>query len=158
MLRNGLVQKRLGETWLITFIVTVLAVTQQVDENISIKSLAVFHCKADSVYQGFRIITVHMEYRCQDHLRYVRTIGRRTRIEVVGGKSNLVVDHNVQGSSGLVAVQGLHLHRFVHNTLRSNGRITMDENRQNLFTFHRVIVVDLRTCNTLNYWVNRLKV
>ena len=34
----------------------------------------------------------------------------------------------------------------------------MDENRQYLLTFHRIVVVDFSTCNTLNYWVHRLKV
>ena len=54
---------------------TVLTVTQQINEDVSVKTLAVLNGQTHSVYQGLWVITVYVQYRCKDHLSNIRTVG-----------------------------------------------------------------------------------
>ena len=64
MFRNGFIQNWLSKTRFITFVVAVLAVTQQVYENIALKALTVFNSQTHRVDQSFGIIAVNVKNRC----------------------------------------------------------------------------------------------
>src|SRR3546814_18554633 len=88
--RNRLVERGLGKTRFIGFIVSKSAVTQNINEYIVMKLLHVFHCHLDRMHQRFGIVPVHMKYRRKSHLRNISTIRTGTAITEVGGKTNLL--------------------------------------------------------------------
>ena len=47
----------------------------------------------------FSIVSIDMQYGGKGHFGYICTIGTGARVEVIGRKSNLVVDYDVNGSS-----------------------------------------------------------
>ena len=64
----------------------------------------------------------------------------------------------MQCSSRLIPVKLFHLNSFVYHTLCSNGCIPVDKYRKYFFIVVVVVVVDLRTSDAFNNWVNCLKV
>ena len=158
MARNRLVQQRLGEAGLVALVVAVLAVAEQVNKYVASEVLAVFHREAHGVHHRFYVVAVHVQYRSQYHLGHVGRIGRGTRVEVVGGESDLVVDDEVNGSTSAVAVEALHLHDFVDNALAGHCGVTVDVNRKHLRSVHSVVGVALSAGDALNHRVHGLEV
>ena len=104
MLSDDVVELRLREFWFVALVVAVLAVAQKIDEDVAVKSLAVFHGNFNGSNYRLDVVTVDMENRTKCCFGNVCTIGRGAPVEVVGGKANLVVDDNMDGSAGSVAV------------------------------------------------------
>ena len=129
---DGLIEQRLCETGLISFVVTVFAVAEQIDEHIPVVALSVFGRKEHGVDHRFHIVSIHMQNRCKHHFGDVRAIGGGARIEVVRGESDLIVDHDMYGASGLVSVQGFHLHHLIYHALACDRRISMHKDGQHL--------------------------
>ena len=63
MLCNQIIQTWLREFWLIAFVVAVFSVTQQIDKNISVEFLTVFHRHFNRLNNRFYIVTIDMEHR-----------------------------------------------------------------------------------------------
>src|SRR3546814_17112858 len=97
--------------------------------SIVMKLLPVFHCHLDRMHQRFGIVPVHMKYRRKSHLRNISTIRTGTAIPEVGGKTNLIIDYQVNGTTCAIPFQLSHLNHLINNTLPGNGGITLYENR-----------------------------
>ncbi len=61
--------------------------------------MPVFHGHDHSVNQGFGIISINMENRSFYDLANIRTISAGTGVQIIRGKSYLVVDHDMDGSA-----------------------------------------------------------
>ncbi|CAI8254541.1 MAG: Uncharacterised protein [Flavobacteriia bacterium] len=154
---DGLVEQWLRETWLISFVVPVFAVAKQIDEHITIVALSVFGRKEHRMNDGLDIVSIHVQYRREHHFSNIRTVGRGTRIEVIRGESDLIVDHNVDGASGLVSVEGFHLHDLIHNTLACNRCISMNEDGQNLSRLGTVFGIDPGSADAFHHAIHSLQ-
>src|SRR6056300_528200 len=104
MLRNSFIKLRLSKTWLITFVVAVLSVTQQIDKHVCVVTLSPFHGQLHDINDCFNIISVYMEDRTLGGFGNIGTIDRCSSIDVVCSKTNLIVGNNVYGSSCLVSI------------------------------------------------------
>ena len=153
-----LVEQRLRETGLVAFVVAVLAVAQKVNEDIAAVLLAVFHRKTHGVHAGFHVVTVDVQNGSQNGLGHVRAVGGRAGVQVVGGEAHLVVDDQVDGAAGGVAVQAFHLQDLVHNALTGHRGVAVDEDGQHLTAVHAVVRVSLGAGNALHHRIYRLQV
>ena len=68
-----------------------------------------------------------MENWSIDSLGEIGGVSCRSPLAGNGGKTNLVVDDDVNGSADGVVCQILHLHRFIDDSLSGKGGVSMDE-------------------------------
>ena len=157
MFFNDVVQARLREHRLISFVVSVFTVTKQINEYIPVEFLTVFHRDFDCLDHCLYIVSIYMENWGQGSFSNVRTVSRGTCVQVVRCKSYLVVHHDVDCTTGAVTIQQSHLDHFVNDPLTSYRSIPMDHYRTNLvFIFEDVI--QFCACNSLNNRIHRLQV
>ena len=138
MFFNGFIKQWLSESGFISFVMAVFAVTQNIDKNIRVKFLPEFHSQFHCKNYSFNIVAIYVKNRRTGYLCHVGAIRTRPCIEVIGGKTNLVIDYQMNRSTGFVSGQLRHLYNFINNSLRCNGCIAMNNNRR---YFIKVIVV-----------------
>ena len=71
---NGFVKLWLRETRLITFVVSILSVTQQINEHIALPFLSVLNGKTHGMNHCLHIIPIDMENGCKHHLCHVSAV------------------------------------------------------------------------------------
>ena len=126
---DGLVQEGLGEARFVALVVAVLAVAEQVDEDVAAKKLPVLHGKAHGMHNRLYVVSVDVKHRSEHHLGHVGTVDRGAGVEVVRGESDLVVNDHVNGSARGIAVKALHLNHFIENSLARYGCVAVNLNR-----------------------------
>ena len=90
-----LVHDWLREVRVVQFIVAVLAVADDVNNNTGLEFRSPFCSKFTDGNNFFRVVSVHMEYWRLNHFPDVGTIITCTRRLGIGCKANLVVHYNV---------------------------------------------------------------
>ena len=133
MLANCRVHQRLSDGWFIGLVVAVTAITDHVDNDILIEGLAEFDRDLGDHYTGFRIVAIHMKDGSLHNARNLGTVERRTHItRVTGGKTDLVIDDDVDRAPGLIASGFAHIESFHDHSLAGKGRVSMNQHRQNI--------------------------
>ena len=149
----------LGGGRLVRFAVAVPAVAHHVDNHVLLEFHAVIQGQFCDVHDSVGVIAVHVEDRRLHHLGDVRAIQGRTRIQrVAGGKTDLVIDDDMDGAAGAVTaglgqVEGLH-----HHALPGKGGVAMDDYGQNLGAGLIKAAVLARPYGPFHYRVDYFKV
>ena len=108
-------------------------IADQIDDHIALEFLAVVDGDLSRVQYRFRIVAVDMKNRRLNHLGDVGTVlGRASVIGPRRRETDLVVDHDVQRTAGLVTAGLRHLKGFHHHALAGKGGVAMHHDRQNL--------------------------
>lgn len=141
LVSNALVHQRLGEGRLVGLVVSLLAVADNVDDNILLELGTPVSGKLADEVDGLDIVTVDVENGSVNGLCNVGTVGGRTREAGVGGETDLVVDYNVDGTAGVVRGEGVEAHGLVDDTLAGESGITVQENTHGSLGFLLVVVV-----------------
>ena len=76
MLADRLVHQRLGKRRLIALVVAKAPVAEHVDDDGTLEFLAELGCDLGCKHHGLRVVAVHVEDRCLDHLGHIGRIGR----------------------------------------------------------------------------------
>src|SRR5690606_40699451 len=105
MFLDQAIHLRLCKAGVITFIVPMAAVAHHIQEDIFIKTLAVFDSQLRCFYYSFRVITIHMQYRCFYHRGYAGAIVGGAGIVKIGSKAYLVIDDKMYSTAGRVTLQ-----------------------------------------------------
>lgn len=127
LLLNRLVHLWLSEAGLVSLVVTVSSVTDNIDNHILLESSSPVSSKGTDIVDGLDIVTVDVEDGRIDRLGNIRGVRGRTGKSGVGGETNLVVDNQVDGATSAVVGEVLHTHGLVDNTLTSKGGVTMEQ-------------------------------
>src|SRR5208283_2231335 len=101
-----------------------------VDYDVFCKLRPVIQCQFHHMERRFGIFAVYVKDRHHQHLGYVGGIPGGTGVLRKCGKTDLVVDDQVQRPSSGIALQLGHVEGFGHNSLAREGRISMDQNGQ----------------------------
>ncbi len=155
---DGFVQQRLCKSGLICLVVTVATVAEQVDKHIPVEGLPEFHGHFDGKDDGFYIISIDVKNGGLRYLGDVGTVGTGTGVDIVGRKSYLVVDDNVNGTPCFVAIQQGHLYHFVDYTLSGDGGISMNQDGGKAFEIAFVFAVYFGPGRSLDDRIDSLKV
>ena len=99
------VHQRLGEHRLVALVVAEPAVAEDVDDDVLVEALAELDRDAGGVDHGLGVVAVDVEDRRLDHQRDVGRVGRGARVHRRGGEADLVVDDDVDGAAGPVALE-----------------------------------------------------
>ncbi len=103
------VQMWLGKFGIIAFIVSVFAIANHINEHIAVKFLAIAGSDLHAFHHSFGVIAVHVHDRGLDHGRQRGAIIRTAGVIKIGSKSDLVIDHKMDRTSGMVALEIAHL-------------------------------------------------
>ena len=111
------------------------AVADQVDDDVALETLAEADRELDSVYSHFWIIGIYMEDRGFDDACDVGGVACRSGRFGGCGEADLIVDDEVNRPAGKVAGQMAQEKGFGNYSLSDEGRIPMDENRNDATSF-----------------------
>ncbi len=154
-----LVHQRLGERRLVAFVVAEAPVAEHVDDHRPLELLPVLGRNLGREHHRFRIVAVHVEDQRLDHLGDVGRIGRRARVARIGGEADLVVDDEMQGAAGAIALQVGETETFRHHALARKCGIAMHEQRQHhgALVGRRVVLVLLGAHFAERHWIDNLQ-
>src|SRR5271170_852459 len=93
------------------------AVTYHINKHIRIKFLAKTGGDLGTFNHRFGVIPVNMKYRGMNGSGQRSAVIRTARIFKICGKSDLVVDDKMNGSSRIVSIKLTHLQYFIDHTL-----------------------------------------
>jgi hypothetical protein len=141
---DGLVHPRLGERRLIGLVVTVLSVADDVDDDVLLELGPPVGGELADKVDGLDVVSVDVEDGGVDRLGDVGAVGRRTGESGVCRETNLVVDDDVDGSSGSVVGERVHAHRLVDDSLTGERSVSVEKNT------HSGVVVDLVSLKVLD--------
>ena len=107
--------------------------------------------------QAFHIIAIDMPDGRLDYLTHIGAICTGPGIQIIGCESNLVIDHKMNGSTGLVSLKLRHLDYFINNALASYCGITVNNNGNHIVVVSIVNMVDSFPRHPFNNRSRRLK-
>ncbi len=126
------VHQRLGEHGLVALVVPEPAVAEHVDDHVAVEPLAKLGGDAGGVDDRLGVVAVDVEDRRLDHQREVGRIGRGPRVHRRGGEADLVVDDDVDGAAGPVALEAGEAEALGDHALAGEGGVAVQQDRQHL--------------------------
>ena len=126
------VHQRLGEHGLVALVVPEPAVAEHVDDHVAVEPLAELGGDAGGVDDRLGVVAVDVEDRRLDHQRDVGRIGRGPRVHRRGGEADLVVDDDVDGAAGAVALEAREAEALGDDALAGEGGVAVQQDRQHL--------------------------
>ncbi len=101
---DGLIKHGLGEGGFIGFIMSVFAPAVHIDDDITAKSLSVIEGGFHGSDDGKGVVAVNVEYGGFHYFCDVCAVTAGSRVGWGGGKTDLVIDDNMNGATGTVAL------------------------------------------------------
>src|SRR5947209_4281435 len=95
LLLNAFIHERLSERGLVSLIVSLLAITNNVDNDVFPELSAPVGSHLTDEIDSLHIITIHMDDGSVDCFGDIRAVRRRSSKARISGEPNLVVNHNV---------------------------------------------------------------
>lgn len=147
LLLDTLVHQGLGEGRLVGLVVAVLAVADEIDNDVLLElSTPVGSELADEV-DRLDVIGVDVEDRGVDSLGDISAVSGRTGEAGIGGETNLVVDHQVDGTAGRESGKLVEAQALVNDTLAGNSGITVKEDGHGALVLDLIVVIVLDGTN-----------
>ena len=132
MLTDARIHQGLGKSGFIALIMAKPAIAPHIDHHIAAKFHAVIHRQFAGKGHRLGVIAVDVDDRSHDALGHIRRIGRAARELRAGGKTDLIVDNEMDAAAGIIAPDPGKTEAFPNNALPGKGGITVDQNRQYL--------------------------
>ena len=114
----------------IALVVAAAAVTHKVNDNITVKLLAVVESKLSYANDCLGVIAIDVEDRRLNCLGDIRRVHGAASLPGRGGEANLVVDHDMDGAASAVGPKLGHLQNFDDDSLAGHCRIPVDHHRE----------------------------
>jgi hypothetical protein len=122
---DSFVHFRLGETWLVDFVVTIKTITNHINETIFSVFLPISYHKTTSSDNRFRFTGIHSKNRNSKRLNNIRRAFETSIINRICGETKLIISDNVHGATTLEFRKSAHVQSFVCCSLTWEGCITM---------------------------------
>ena len=140
---DALVHQWLGERWLISLVVAVLSVADQVDNDIRAELSAPIGSKLADKVDSLNIISVDVEHWGVNGLGDIGTVWGGASETWISGETNLVVDNHVDGSAGGVGWETRETEALVDDTLSGESGISVEEDTHGGVVLLLIVVVVL---------------
>ncbi len=119
----------LGESRLVTLVVSPTPEGVQIDHNIPMELLAKIHRQRNDLRDRFGVFAVDVKDRNLQHFGDVGRIGRAAALVRFGRESDLIVDDDVECAAGSVTLQFAQVQGFLDDSFPGEGGIAMDQDR-----------------------------
>ena len=124
----------LGDHRLVGLVMALAAVTDQVDDHVVVKAVAVIERESCHEDHRVRVVGIDVEDRRLDQLGNLGAVERRTRLQGhAGGEADLVVHDQVHSATRVIAVGFREIQRLGCDALPDKCSIAVYENRHDLF-------------------------
>src|ERR1700728_3801209 len=140
LLLNAFIHEWLSERGLVSLVVSLLAITDNVDNDVFPELGAPVGSHLTDEIDSFHIITIHMDDGSIDCFGNIRAVRRRSSKARISGEPNLVVHHNVNSTSSRVCRERMESHCFVDDPLSGKCGITVEENAHGRYVLLFVFV------------------
>lgn len=137
--RNGLVQFGLGEHRLVHLVVAEAAVADHVDHDVRAPLVPKLYGGLERAGNGDGIVAVDVEDGAVERLPEVGRVGGGPAVDRVGREPDLVVHDDVDGPPDVEVVHPGQLHRLVHHPLPREGRVAVEEDRDDVAHVLRIV-------------------
>ena len=124
----GLGCQRLGVTRLVTLVMAVSPVSDEIDDDVVVIFRPVRHGESHSRETRLRVVSVDMDDREAESLGEVAGVPCRPAVDRQRRESNLIVEDDVDCAARRVPVQPAEIEGLCHNALPGEGCISVDEN------------------------------
>jgi hypothetical protein len=134
------------------------AVADDVDHHVALELAAESRGELGDVHHRLDIVAVDMENGRVDHLGDVGAVAGRARIGRQGGEADLVVDHQVDGAAGGVALELGELEGLHDQALPGHRGIAVDQDRHHRAAAGDIVVLPLLAAGAAeHHGVDRLE-
>jgi hypothetical protein len=158
MVGNLLVEGGLSEARVVSLVVPVAPVADQIDDHVLVEPLAELDRESRRVNARLGIVGVHVEDGGLDDLGQVARVAREAVVGRVGGEADLVVHDDVDRPAGRVAVELGERERLRDQTLPGERGVAVDQDRHHAAAIRVAEVVLLGANHALRHGVDRLQV
>ena len=140
---DALVHQGLSEGRLVSLVVTVLAVADKIDDNVLLELGTPVSSELADEVDSLDIVSVDVEDGGVDGLGDIRAVGSGAGEAGVSGETDLVVDNQVDGTTGRESGKRVEAQALVDDTLASDSGITVEEDTHGALVVLLVVVVVL---------------
>ncbi len=127
------IEDGLGVAGVIAFVMAVLAPTEDIDHYVAVKALAKIVSELRGAGAGFGVVSVDVEHGSVDHQRDIGAIAGGAGLIGIGGEADLIVDDQMNGAAGVVAINLRKVQSLGDNALPGHGGVTVDQQRDHAF-------------------------
>ena len=149
---------RLRVAGIVGFVVAVAAIADHVDHHVLLELLAVIEGHLHHPDRGLRAVAVDVENGRLYAARHVGGIGRGARFIGQGGETDLVVDDQMNGAAGGIAVELRKIQRLRHHALAGKSRVAVDQQRNHALAGGVAQAVLLGPHDAFHHRVDRFQV
>ena len=142
---------------IVGFIVTVSAITPQVNNHIVFHRLAISHSHTRRVYHSFGIIGIDVKNGHLNNLRHICWIRRKTGFSGQCGKTDLIIHNNMNRTPIIIAIQMGQAYRLWHNALPGKSGIAVNDQWYDMLVLNIAFCLLLRTNNALNHGIDQFE-
>ena len=128
---DDVVHLRLSHRRVVGFVVATAAVAHEVDEDVLAEATAVLGRQATNPHDSLGVVAVDVEHRAAESLRHVGGVVAGAGGIRCGGETDLVVNHDVDGTANGVSTQLSEVDGLGHDAEASERSITVEEDRNN---------------------------
>ena len=157
MIANFAIENRLRVAGIVALVMAVPAIAEHVDHDVFLERLAIVVGHLRHANAGFRIVAIDVEDGRLHHASHIGGIGRRAGLVGIGGESDLVVDHQVDGAAGGVAFQLRKVQRLGHHTLSGESRVAVNHNGDHTLARRVAQAILLGPGQTFHYRIHRFQ-
>lgn len=120
------VHEWLGEHRLVQFIMAMLAVANDINDDVPLESLPELHGQLDALVHLLRTVGIHVQNGSTDSLGHFGAVQTSPCFPGGGGETDLVVGDDMDCSFCLITHQVLHLESLVDHSLPGEGCVSVD--------------------------------
>ena len=124
---DDIVHLRLSEHGLISLVVSVTTVTDQIDDDVLLELGPPIGSELTNESDGFGIVSIDVENGSVDSFGDIGRVRSGSTLSGVGSETDLVVENEVNCSSSSVMRKIVESHGFVNDTLTSESSVTVKE-------------------------------
>ena len=159
MLSDFLVHQRLSQCGCVLLVVPQLAKADDVHHHVLLEFHTEFKCQLRSQHDGFRIISIDVQYRGLNHFDDVGAIqGRATVAWIAGSKTDLVIDHQMDCAAREITPRFSQRKRFHDDALPGKRSVAMYQHGQYLQALGVCAAIHAGANRALHYRVHNFQV
>lgn len=129
----------MSEAGFVPFVVAVATIADEIEDNILMEALAKFECELNDGSGGERIVPINVEDGEAEGFSWSGAVASGAGVFWNSGEGDLVVDDDVDGAAGAVALEAGEVEGFGDDALSDESAVPVNEDGDNFFAFDGIL-------------------